>query len=101
MPPPDQTRCEYIRRERRSVLITGPLIAVIGGVVAFCLVVPILALLNVIVPHLPWIPAGRPVEPPIATAWACARLVFFSMLALSAVLFVIVPGKPPRPSGDV
>jgi hypothetical protein len=95
MPPPDQLRREYVRRQRRSALIWGPVIAVVNGLLVFCLVVPTVALLNVVVPHLPWVPPDRPVEPPVATAWVCAKVATVTMLGVSAFFFILIPGKPP------
>jgi hypothetical protein len=78
---------ERVRLERMKLLKFGPIIAIGIGLLTFCGVVPILALLNLIRPHLPWIPADRPIELPIATAWKCAKFATIMMLCVEVFLF--------------
>ncbi len=98
MPTPNQTRREYVRKQRREIATWGIFIPFFLGALAFCLVVPTLAILNVIVPHLPWIPSYRPIEPPVATAWLCAKFITVFWLVVVVVLYIFVPQIPPRRS---
>jgi hypothetical protein len=91
IPAPIQTRREYVRRQRRQLATWGVFVPFFFGAVTFCLVVPTLAILNVIVPHLPWIPTNRPVEPPVTTAWLCARFATVSMFLVLAALYIFAP----------
>lgn len=92
----EPTRAEYVRSQRRQLLVFI-WIPIALGVVTFCLAAPMVALLNIIVPHLPWIPKDHPAEPAIQTAWLCARFITGLMFVLWAVLFVFAPEIPRRP----
>ena len=96
----EPSRSEYIRTHRRQ-LAFGVWIPFAFGVLTFCLVAPLMALLNLVVPHLPWIPKDHPIEPAIETAWLCARFFTGMMLVLWVVLFVFVPKFPRRPRSEV
>jgi hypothetical protein len=48
------------------------------------------------VSYLPWFPSDRPVGPPVATAWFCARFTTLFWLVVLAVLYVFVPQFAPR-----
>jgi hypothetical protein len=95
----EPTRAEYVRQQRRQ-LVFGIWIPIALGIVTFCLVAPLVAVLNLIVPHLPWIPEDHPVEPAIQTAWLCARFFTGAMFILWAVLFVFAPEIPRRPRSE-
>jgi hypothetical protein len=95
----EPTRSEYVRQERRRLLTVGIFFPFVTGDVAFCLVVPILWLLNHVTPYLPWIPKEHSIEPTIKTAWLCARFATAVMLAIWAFLFVFVPKISQRPTG--
>ena len=49
----EPTRADYVRKQRRQLAL-GIWIPLAFGVLTFCLVAPLMALLNVILPHLPW-----------------------------------------------
>jgi hypothetical protein len=91
MPDSPQTRREYVRRQRRQLATWGVFVPFFCGALTFCLVVPTLAILNLIVPHLPWIPSNRPVEPPVMTAWLCARFATVCMFLVEAALYIFAP----------
>lgn len=96
----EPSRREYVRTQRRK-LTAGMWIPFAFGVLTFCLVAPLLALLNLDVPHLPWIPKDHPVEPAIQTAWLCARFVTSMMLVMWVVMFIFVPKIRWRPRRKV
>lgn len=96
----EPSRSEYVRTQRRH-LAFGIWIPFAFGIITFCLVAPVLALLNVVVPYLPWIPKDRPITPAIETAWFCARFFTGLMLVLWLILFVFVPKIPRRPRNEV
>ena len=95
----EPTRAEYVRQQRRQ-LAFGIWIPFALGVVTFCLVAPVLAFLNLIVPHLPWIPKDHSVEPAIETAWLCARFFTGWMFILWGVLYVFAPKIRRRPRSE-
>lgn len=91
----EPSRSDYVRKQRRQ-LVLGVWIPFAFGILTFCLVAPLMALLNLVVPHLPWTPKNHQIEPAIETAWLCARSFTWMMLILWVVLFVFVPKIPLR-----
>jgi hypothetical protein len=90
-----------VRNERRKALSPlGLLIPFLFGGLTFCSVVLVLWILNQIVPYLPWIPKGHPLEPVIKTAWLCARFATAAMLFVWVALFIFMPKIDRAATGD-
>src|SRR5258708_5840684 len=84
----DAEQARYVRTGRWILLAIGFFVSVAFGGLTFCLVASLVGLLNFVVPHLPWIPKDRSVEPVIETAWFIGHIVTCMGLLISLTLFV-------------
>jgi uncharacterized protein with PQ loop repeat len=84
-------RSEYVRKQRKRMLTVGIFVPFVIGAFTFCITAPLIGLINIVVPHLPWNTNGYPVESPIVMAWFCARCAAVVTFALWIALFVFVP----------
>lgn len=99
---PEKAHLEPWHRRFGRAKFLGPyLLVVIASVYAFVYlaVAGLMFVLNLIVPHLPWIskPYVSPDAPPLVTAFYCANFVLGYMVIAVPIIYIVGPQRQIRP----